>query len=319
VTVPAADLGGPLDEGADRARAVPPHPGLSAGVVVRRCLGTDVARLISSDPVARHGEDTEGVHQARVATRRLRSHLSTFADVLRERPAARLAKELRWLGRTLGSVRDLDVLRERLAHAVRAIDPLARDDGLALLQRADEERQVATAGLDAVLGSTRYRVLLERLAASVAAPPFRRTAGLPADTFLLEAISTRYRTLDAAIAALPPAPLDAELHAVRILAKPTRYAAEAGGQVLGPRCTRFAKRVTELCDDLGDLNDGSRVSLWLDGEGADTGRAATVARVRTVEIGRMADARAAWVLTWDRVRAAAGDLGLDEPAASSAA
>ena len=305
----------------DPAAAVAPPPvgraiapGLSVGAVVRRCLGTDVARLLSSDPVARQGDDTEGVHQARVAARRLRSHLSTFADVLRQAPAARLSKDLRWLGRALGSVRDLDVLRERVAHAVKAIDPLAREDGLALLRRADEEREVATTALETVLTSARYRVLLERLASSVAAPPFRRSAGLPADTFLLEAIALRHGVVAAAIAALPPAPLDAELHAVRILAKPSRYAAEAGAQVLGPRCAKFAKRVTELCDDLGDLNDGSRVSLWLDAQGTEPARAPTVARVRAVEIGRMADARAAWVRTWERVEGAAVDLGLGDPA-----
>jgi len=285
----------------------------SVGTVVRRCLGTDVARLISNDPVARQGEDVEGVHQARVATRRLRSHLSTFADVLRTGPTERLSKDLRWLGRTLGSVRDLDVLRERLAHAVKAIDPLAREDGLALLRRADLERGEATVSLEEVLGSERYRSLLERLASSVAAPPFRRSAGLPADEFLAEAIQTRYRALTSAIDALPASPIDTELHAVRILAKPARYAAEAGSQVLGSRCAKFAKRVTELCDDLGDLNDGSRVSLWLDVEGAEPSSATTVARVRAIEIGRMAEARAAWMITWGRVQSVAAEMGWDEP------
>lgn len=288
-------------------------------MVVRRCLGTDVARLLASDPIARLGEDVEGVHQARVATRRLRSHLSTFADVLRTRPTERLSRDLRWLGRSLGSVRDLDVLRERLAHAVKAIDPLAREEGLALLGRADAERGDATVSLEGVLGSERYRSLLERLAASVAAPPFRRSAGLPADEFLAEANLTRYRTLTSAISALPAAPADTELHAVRILAKPARYAAEAGSEVLGSRCAKFAKRVTELCDDLGDLNDGSRVSLWLDVEGAEPSQAPTVARIRAVEIGRMAEARTAWMHAWGRVQAVAGELGWDEPPPSGAA
>jgi CHAD domain-containing protein len=285
--------------------------GPSVGAVLRRCLGTDVARLIASDPVARLGEDTEGVHQARVASRRLRSHLATFADVLREGPVERLSKDLRWLGRSLGVVRDLDVLRGRLARSVKAIDPLAREGGLHLLAQVDEERLAATAGLDGILSSTRYRTLLEQLASTVVDPPFRRTAGLPADEFLADAIASRYQVLHAAIEALPAAPLDAELHAVRILAKPARYAAEAGTDVLGARCQRFAKRVTELCDDLGDLNDGSRMSLWLDAAGAEPSVASTVARVRAVEIGRMADARSAWVATGAKLRAAASELGWD--------
>lgn len=309
VTSTTADAPDVAGSGTGELRLVTAGP--SIGEVLRRCLGTDVARLIASDPVARVGEDTEGVHQARVASRRLRSHLATFADVLRPRPADRLSKDLRWLGRALGVIRDLDVLRGRLASSVKAIDPLSREGGLELLAHADEERRAATSALDEVLRSARYRALLERLAAAVAAPPFRRSAGLPADQFLSEAISSRYQALQASIGALPPAPLDVELHAVRILAKPTRYAAEAGVAVLGSRCARFAKRVTELCDDLGDLNDGSRMSLWLDAAGAEPSVASTVARVRAIEIGRMADARSAWVATNAKLRSAASELGWD--------
>jgi CHAD domain-containing protein len=309
VTSPRADATDRDGEGVSDLRLIPSGP--SVGAVLRRCLGTDVARLISSDPVARVGEDTEGVHQARVASRRLRSHLATFADVLREGPVERLSKDLRWLGRALGVVRDLDVLRGRLASSVKAIDPLARGGGLRLLARVDEERQEATAGLDDVLTSSRYRALLEQLASTVVAPPFRRSAGLPAAEFLTEAIAKRYQVLRDAIEALPAAPLDNELHAVRILAKPARYAAESASSVLGPRCSRFAKRVTELCDDLGDLNDGSRMSLWLDAAGTEPSVASTVARVRAVEIGRMADARSAWVVTYAKLRATASELGWD--------
>ena len=94
----------------------------SVGEVVRLALGTDAARLLASDPIARIGEDPEGVHQARVATRRLRSHLATFAPVLRRgaRPSGSTS-DLRWLGRSLGIVRDLDVLRGRFAATVEGV------------------------------------------------------------------------------------------------------------------------------------------------------------------------------------------------------
>ena len=176
---------------------------------------------------------------------------------------------------------------------------------------ADEERRAATSALDEVLRSARYRALLERLAAAVAAPPFRRSAGLPADQFLSEAISSRYQALQASIGALPPAPLDVELHAVRILAKPHEVRRGGGRRGAGLALRRFAKRVTELCDELGDLNDGSRMSLWLDAAGAEPSVASTVARVRAIEIGRMADARSAWVATNAKLRSAASELGWD--------
>jgi hypothetical protein len=70
--------------------------------------------------------------------------------------------------------------------------------------------------------------------------------------------------------------------------------------------------VTEFCDRLGDLNDAVRASQWLDTVTSEPGRAATVARVRTVEIGHMAEDRASWPDCWDRVRETARELGFDE-------
>ena len=50
--------------------------------VVRRELATSVVRLLRHDAGVRLGEDPEAVHQARVATRRVRSALRTFRDVI---------------------------------------------------------------------------------------------------------------------------------------------------------------------------------------------------------------------------------------------
>ena len=62
----------------------------------------------------RRGGDPEVVHQARVATRRLRSDLRTFEHFVDHEWAAELRAELRWLGAELGAVRDVEVLRDRL-------------------------------------------------------------------------------------------------------------------------------------------------------------------------------------------------------------
>src|SRR6476619_1233928 len=57
-------------------------PDASAGEVVQRALALSVIRLIRHDAVVRLDLDPEGVHQARVATRRLRSDLRTFRTLL---------------------------------------------------------------------------------------------------------------------------------------------------------------------------------------------------------------------------------------------
>ncbi len=62
-----------------------------------------LAHLKDHIPVAREGSDPEGVHQVRVATRRLDAWLVlSQIDVLRD--------DLRWLRRRASAVRDIDVL-----------------------------------------------------------------------------------------------------------------------------------------------------------------------------------------------------------------
>ncbi len=99
----------------------------SLGEVVRAALASSAERLIRHDPLIRLGVDAEGVHQARVATRRLRSDLRTFREQLDAEPRDRLREELDWLGDELGRARDLDVLDDRLRmHASALPDDDAR-------------------------------------------------------------------------------------------------------------------------------------------------------------------------------------------------
>ena len=104
---------------ADHAPLTPevPVPDLAsdaaAGDVVRRAIALSVIRLILHDPVVRLDLDPEGVHQARVATRRLRSDLRTFRALVEPDFASAVRDELGWLAAILGEVRDGDVLLER--------------------------------------------------------------------------------------------------------------------------------------------------------------------------------------------------------------
>jgi inorganic triphosphatase YgiF len=63
-------------------------------------------RLIAHDPVARIGSDPEAIHQARVATRRLRSDLKTLEPIMSRTAVEKIMEELRWVGELLSSVRD---------------------------------------------------------------------------------------------------------------------------------------------------------------------------------------------------------------------
>ena len=97
----------------DVAAAEAPRPRDPAAHAVRAAIAAGVRRMILNDPRTRLGE-VEPLHQMRVGTRRLRSDLRTFRPLLDRDWAESLRAELKWLGGSLGAVRDLDVLLERL-------------------------------------------------------------------------------------------------------------------------------------------------------------------------------------------------------------
>jgi CHAD domain len=103
--------------------------GASLCEVVSYAIAGGATRLIRHDAVVRLDTDPEGVHQARVATRRLRSDLRTLHRALDPHWSRELRDELGWLGRALGAARDADVLLARLAARAQAL-PAASADGV---------------------------------------------------------------------------------------------------------------------------------------------------------------------------------------------
>src|SRR5438477_8034210 len=110
-------------------------PTARARDLVRHVIAVSVASLLRHDPGVRLGDDPEDVHRARVATRRLRSQLRTFRALLDPVWANALRADLRWLGAGLGSVRDKQVMSQRLRGRTTA---LAADDGPIVGELADE-------------------------------------------------------------------------------------------------------------------------------------------------------------------------------------
>jgi hypothetical protein len=99
-------------------------------------------------PAALDGVDIEGVHDVRVASRRLRAAMDTAAPVFPQgwyRPLHRAAKEITG---ALGEVRDRDVLLEAL-RADREAAPLAEHPGIdRLIDRIEGERIEARARME---------------------------------------------------------------------------------------------------------------------------------------------------------------------------
>jgi len=272
--------------------------------VVHRAVASSVDRLITYDPTARLGEDPEGVHQARVATRRLRSDLRTFRSLLDERWAAELSDELRWLGDVFGAVRDADVLLERLDTKLVELPEVDREPAKRLLDRlrTDHER-----GRDQMLGalrSDRYDALLNRVVVAAARPCFLPRVGDTDDAEILSRLARRpWKHLAAAVAALADNPSDLALHGVRIRAKRARYAAEAVAPAFGKPARAFARAVTELQDVLGEHQDAIVAAEWLRRAATGTADESTgfaAGQLAAIEYRQVERARRAWPKAWRR-------------------
>jgi CHAD domain-containing protein len=226
-------------------------------------VASSVRRLLLHDPVIRLDAGEEGVHQARVATRRLRSDLRTFRPLLDEEALAPLIEELRWLGGLLGAVRDADVLRQRLGEAVDGLEEESdRESGRLLLDRVETDRKPHLAALHEALDSPRYLELTQALVDLAMTPPVLDRADEPARSTYPELAGTPWEHLRKRVGELGKHPANAELHRVRILARRARYAAEAASAVI-PAAERHADAIADLQGVLGDHQDAVVAQQWL--------------------------------------------------------
>lgn len=219
--------------------------------IARDCL----AQLQANEFPALDGEDPEGVHQARVAVRRLRAALSAFRTALSPEQEALFSAELRWLQQRLGPARDWDVLiGESLAPLAAEI---GHNGGLGeLLERARGERAAAYRVAREALRAERYATLqlgLERWFDGGA----NGLAGGPVPAFAAEVMERYDKKLRRSGRRLEGLP-ESELHAVRIKAKRARYAAEFFRALFDKKAVaRYIAAAGDIQDHLGALNDAA--------------------------------------------------------------
>lgn len=236
--------------------------GVSAGEAIQLALARSVEHIAEHQAQISRTGDAESVHQARVATRRLRSDLRTFGVLFQPGSVDDVRSELRWLADLLGAVRDADILRSRLAADTRQATP-GDPPGEELDKRIERQRGRAQLELLAALHGDRSAALLRSLAMIAGEPPLAEVAGAPADAFLPLIAAQPWAKLQRAVRKLDKHPGDEELHAVRIAAKQCRYAAEAVATVIGKPAVRFAAAVADLQEALGDYNDAVLSVTWL--------------------------------------------------------
>ena len=233
---------------APSAKALPKNTSVRERVCGR--LRDQYEQFLAHDPGTRLGAEAEAVHKFRVAVRRARSLLRSARPMLDRVWADQLRNELDWLGRSLGQVRDLDVLLQDLRRQVTDLPGEDRVGGEELLSRLTAERAAARRDLVEALSSSRYLNLLGRMDEAFSEP---RWAGRDV---AVEAQARRaFAKLERAVDALEKSPSDEALHAVRVRVKRVRYAAELAEPLVGKPARRFIDRAREFQDIAGENQD----------------------------------------------------------------
>lgn len=241
---------------------------MTARDAIASAITSSVERLLVSIPLAVVGEDPEGVHEARVATRRLRSDLRTFEDLLEQEWAASLRSDLVDLAGALGAVRDADVMAARLGTLLDSNPEIDRDAAGRVLRVLEIQRMEARAYLLDRLDDEDTRDLIARLIEAGEDPKTLPEASGPV-SLLLPPVRRRWRRLRRAVDGLADPPTIDDLHRIRILAKRLRYAADAVTPAYGKKARRSAAAAARLQDVLGELNDAAVTHRWLEAASAD--------------------------------------------------
>lgn len=246
-------------------------PALDGAVPVGEGLVTVISHLLDvllfwTDSFRRERQP-EAIHQARVATRRLRSALSLYRlAACPELDAA--AAALKHCAETLGAARDWDVFLENSGPALTAAKP--GDPRIAgLLRAAVRQREAGYTGLDDYLASPAFRHLTIDLAAAAVLSPWQRMPDadplLHAATapFAAAVLARRLKRVRQRARGLATLPIEA-LHELRKDCKRLRYTAEFFAPAFPVKHTRpFLRRLAMLQEELGTLNDSATAGLLL--------------------------------------------------------
>jgi triphosphatase len=225
-------------------------------------LGLACLHHFASNRLALERGDGEGVHQSRVALRRLRAALSLFGDLLGDDESQRIKDGLRWLTSQLGPARDWDVFIEETLIPLRQEgqhESELSELELAARQRRDDrlgEAQRAVAGDRArkvVLETALWLVGGDWLRAPGLEPQRRQRLKLMAQRTLCERnqkLSKKLRRFGR----LDPH----QRHKLRIAVKKLHYGTEFFAPLFTKRRgrrERYLDLLKNLQDHLGQLND----------------------------------------------------------------
>lgn len=272
---------------------------------LRFAIADALVRLVEHDPPARLG-DPDGIHQVRVALRRLRSDLRTLGSAVDPAWRRDMEPSLRGIGAALAATRDLDVLIERVRAETHGSDGVLEP----LLHHLSRTRDAARHDLRTALDAPAYVQTLNALVMAAAQPPTGPGATAPAATQLPAAAMQSWKRLERRADRLAHGSSATAFHRTRIAAKRARYAAELASRVLsGERAEGAAELGTRIADaqgQLGVMQDAvvaeSVMRQALEADDMGISAAYEIGRLVEQQRRRSEDARAAFLRDWPKLR-----------------
>jgi CHAD domain-containing protein len=225
------------------------------------------AEMLAHEPGTRLGQDSEELHDMRVATRRLRAAFAVFEAAFSPEIIKKYLKGLRLTGRALGHARDMDVILAKVIHYLDELPPEAQAGMQPLVEFWQNERVQARTDMLSYLDSPKYSSFIRKFNIFVQTPgsgarPIQETPPTPhrVREVAPALIYTRLEAVRAYDTLLPNATI-AQLHALRIEFKRFRYTVEFFREVLGKQNREIINELKVVQDHLGDLHDADVACL----------------------------------------------------------
>lgn len=222
------------------------------GAEETRALVKERVRVLRSHVAAARGANVDGIHDLRVASRRLRAVLGENASIFSERELDAFREHVVHITRALGRARELDVCLELLDDLAQNTNHVPRPaaeyaaNRIRLLRQAEEPNVRQAAGL---VESAAFNQALVALFESVSPD---------SQCYVREAqkrLKKRFRSLAKLEAKWRAQPCEERLHRLRIGFKKLRYGCETFAGLYGAKMKPFLNQLKSAQEALGQWND----------------------------------------------------------------
>lgn len=241
------------------------RPGDSVHKAAARTLAKYFHRMLWHVPGTRLGINPECLHDMRVSVRRLRAILRLFRSALPPHATGELAEELKWLGQSLGTVRDMDVHIQECSVMLGRLPEAQRKAADKCRCEIGRRREQAYDALRRDLCSPRFKALQKdcnHLIRSLRRPVVDGGGEIEVEGALV--MASELRSILNAGRAIVDATPDELLHRLRVRCKRLRYACDTLSGLYGKPVLKMARRLAELQDVLGGHQDAVAVQALIE-------------------------------------------------------